>query len=79
MLAYNLGNFLRRPALPPSVGHWTRTTLRDRLIKISTKMVCHARYITFQLAEVAVPRRLHRTILNQIRRFAATVPRAAPL
>ena len=27
-LAYNLGNFLRRLALPPSVKHWSLTTLR---------------------------------------------------
>ena len=78
VLAYNLGNFLRRLALPRSVGHWTLTTLRDRLIKIGAKMVRHARYVTFQLAEVAVPRRLYRTILKRIRRFAAITPRAAP-
>ena len=79
VLAYNLGNFLRRLALPASVKHWTLTTLRDKLIKIGAKMVRHARYITFQLAEVAVPRRLYRTILKRIRRFAATSPRAAPI
>ena len=79
VLAYNLGNFLRRLALPRSVGHWTLTTLRDKLIKIGAKVVRHARYITFQLAEVAVPRRLYRTILNRIRRFAAIMPRAAPI
>jgi hypothetical protein len=79
LLAYNLGNFLRRLALPPSVGHWTLTTLRDKLIKIAAKVVRHARYIRFQLAEVAVPRRLYRTILNRIRRFAAIMPRAAPI
>ena len=78
-LAYNLGNFLRRIALPASVKHWTLTTLREKLIKIGAKMVRHARYITFQLAEVAVPRRLYRTILDRIRRFAATSPRAAPI
>jgi len=77
-LAYNLGNFLRRIAMPASVKHWTLTTLRDKLIKIGAKMVQHARYVTFQLAEVAVPRRLYRTILNRIRRFAAMMPRAAP-
>jgi hypothetical protein len=33
-LAYNLGNFLRRLALPASVKHWTLTTLRNKLIKI---------------------------------------------
>ena len=36
------------------------TTLRERLIKIGAKVVRHGRYITFQLAEVAVPRNLFR-------------------
>jgi hypothetical protein len=79
VLAYNLGNFLRRLALPASVKHWTLTTLRDKLIKIGAKMVRHARYVTFQLAEVAIPRRLYRTILKRIRRFADTTPRSAPI
>ncbi len=79
VLAYNLGNFLRRLALPPSVRHWSLTTLRDKLIKIGAKMVRHARYVTFQLAEVAVPRQLYRDILKRIRRFAAIPPRAAPI
>ncbi len=79
VLAYNLGNFLRRIALPASVKHWTLTTLRDKLIKIGAKTVRHARYITFQLAEVAISRQLYRTILKRIRRFAATSPRAAPI
>jgi hypothetical protein len=79
VLAYNLGNFLRRLALPPSVKHWTLTTLRDKLVKIGGKVVYHARYVTFQLAEVAVPGRLYRAILDRIRRFAAISPRAAPI
>ena len=58
VLVYNLGSFLRCLALPRSVRHWTLTTLRDKLIKIGAKTVCHARYVTFQLAEAAVPRRL---------------------
>jgi len=79
VLAYNLGNFLRRLALPPSVEQWSLTTLRDKLIKIGAKVVHHARYVTFQLAEVAVPRRLYRAILERIRRFAALPPRASPI
>ncbi len=79
VLAYNLGNFLRRLALPPSVKQWSLTTLRDKLIKIGAKVVHHARYVTFQLAEVAVPRRLYRAILERIRRFAALSARAAPV
>jgi len=31
-LAYNLGNFMRRLALPKSVRHWSLTTLREKLI-----------------------------------------------
>ncbi len=59
--------------------HWTLTTLRDKLIKIGGKRVRHARYVTFQLAEVAIPRRLYRAILDRIRSFAAIMPRAAPI
>jgi len=62
-LAYNLGNFLRRLALPRSVKHWSLTTLREKLIKIGAKVIRHARYVVFQMAEVAVPRRLFQTIL----------------
>ena len=68
-LAYNLGNFLRRLALPPAVKHWTLTTLRERLIKIGAKVVRHAKYVRFQLAEVAVPRRLFAAILDRIQRL----------
>ena len=78
-LAYNLGNFLRRLVLPRPMKTWTMTTLREKLIKIGAKMVRHARYVTFQLAEVAIPRGLYRAILRRIRRFAAIVPRAAPI
>ena len=56
-LAYNLGNFLRRLALPRSVKHWSLTTLREKLIKtclppagrqVGAKVVTHARYVIFQ-------------------------------
>jgi len=76
-LAYNLGNFLRRLALPRSVKHWSLTTLREKLIKIGAKVVRHSRYVFFQMAEVAVPKRLFRAILERIRRLRLpeTVPR----
>jgi hypothetical protein len=79
VLAYNLGNFLRRLALPAIVKHWTLTTLREKLIKIGAKMIRHARYVVFQLAKVAIPRGLYRSILCRIRRFAAICPRPAPI
>ena len=34
---------------------WSLTTVRDKLVKFGAKVVYHSRYITFQLAEVAVP------------------------
>jgi hypothetical protein len=68
-LAYNLGNFLRRLALPPAVKPWSLTTLREKLIKIGAKVMAHSRYVVFQMAEVAVPKRLFRAILEQIRRL----------
>lgn len=69
VLAYNLGNFLRQAVLPRSVRHWTLTTLREKLIKIGAKVVWHSRQVVFQMAEVAVPRELFRTILQAIDRL----------
>jgi hypothetical protein len=68
-LAYNLGNFLRRLALPRPVRTWTLTTLRETLVKIGAKVVRHANALTFQLAEVAVPRALFAAILGRIGRL----------
>jgi hypothetical protein len=65
-LAYNLANFMRTLALPKEVEHWSLTTLREKLVKIGAKVVSHGRYVTFQLAEVAVPRELFRKILSLI-------------
>jgi hypothetical protein len=65
-LAYNLGNFLRTLALPQAVEHWSLTTLREKLIKIGAKIIRHSRYVTFQLAEVAVPKALFAEILRRI-------------
>jgi hypothetical protein len=68
-LAYNLGNFMRTLALPDAVEHWSLTTLRDKLVKIGAKIVRHGRYVTFQLAEVAIPRELFADILRRIDRL----------
>jgi len=73
-LAYNLGNFLRRLALPRSVKHWSLTTLREKLIKIGAKVVRHSGYVIFQMAEVAVPRELFAAILERIQRFGVPPP-----
>jgi len=74
-LAYNLGNFLRRLALPKSVKKWSLRTLREKLIKIGAKVVRHSRYVIFQMAEVAVPQTLFREILDRIRQLRSlTIP-----
>jgi hypothetical protein len=65
-LAYNLANFMRTLALPEEVEHWSLTTLREQLVKIGAKVVRHGRYVTLQLAEVAVPRSLFQQILTLI-------------
>ena len=77
VLSYNLGNFLRRLALPVSVKDWTLTTLLVKLIKTGAKVVRHARYVIFQLAEVAVPEKIFAAILSRIRRWAKKA-RAGP-
>jgi hypothetical protein len=69
VLAYNMGNFLRQAVLPRSVRHWSLTTLREKLIKIGAKVVCHSRQVIFQMAEVAVPRDLFCDILRAIERL----------
>jgi hypothetical protein len=65
-LAYNLANFMRTLALPEAVKHWSLTSHREKLVKIGAKIVTHARYVTFQMAEVAVPRGLFEEILRLI-------------
>ncbi len=52
--------------LPQEVEHWSLTTLREKLIKIGAKVARHGRYITFQMAEVAIPRTLFAEILRLV-------------
>ena len=65
-LAYNLANFFRTLVLPDEVERWSLTTLREKVVKIGAKVIAHARYTVFQMAEVAVPRDLFRRILDLI-------------
>ena len=65
-LAYNLGNFMRTLAMPKAAGPWSLTSLREKLIKIGAKVVGHGRYVTFQMAEVAVSRQMFQEILSLI-------------
>jgi hypothetical protein len=65
-LAYNLSNFLRTLARPDEMASWSLTTPREKVVKIGAKIVAHARYAVFQMAEVAVPRDLFHRILGMI-------------
>jgi hypothetical protein len=71
VLAYNLGNFMRTLAMPKTAKPWSLTSLREKLIKIGAKVVSHGRYVTFQLAEVAVPRQMFAEIVSLIARLRA--------
>ena len=64
-------------ALPKSIRQWSLTTLREKLVKIGAKVTRHSKYVTFQLAEVAVPRQLFAAILERIGRLAMQ-PRVCP-
>jgi hypothetical protein len=52
------------------------TSLKEKLVKIGAKIVTHARYVTFQMAEVAVPRLLFAEILHLIRELRPKLPPA---
>jgi hypothetical protein len=65
-MAYNIGNFLRR------LSDWSLRTMREKLVKIGAKVIRHARYVTFQMAEVLVSRSLFREILERIKRLKPT-------
>ena len=69
VLAYNLGNFLRRLVLPGKIKHWLLRSLLVKLIKIGAKVVKHSGYVTFQMAEVAIDKRLFAEILSTIERL----------
>ena len=62
-----IGGVSRSKAAEP----WSLTSLREKLIKIGAKVVSHGRYVTFQMAEVAVSRQMFADILSLIARLRA--------
>jgi hypothetical protein len=69
VLAYNLGNFFRRFALPEEISTWSLTSLKERVIKVGAKLVMHSRRLIFQMAEVSLTRGLFSRILERIRQL----------
>jgi hypothetical protein len=47
------------------------TSLREKLIKIGAKVVRHGRYVTLQMAEVAVLQKMFQKIFSLIARLRA--------
>jgi Transposase DDE domain group 1 len=70
VIAYNLGNLLRRLALPRAIQSWSLTSLQLRLFKTGGRLIRHARYFVLQLAESYLTQRLFGQILGRIERLA---------
>ncbi len=66
IIAYNLGNLWRRLVLPQRIGHWSLTSLQQRLVKTGGRLVKHARYYWLLLAENHLTRRLFASMLGRI-------------
>jgi hypothetical protein len=62
---------MRTLATPKTTQSWSLTSLREKLIKIVAKVVSHGRYVTFQMAEVAVSRQMFADMLALIARVRA--------
>jgi hypothetical protein len=70
VIAYNLGNLLRRLVLPVAIQRWSLTSLRQRLFKTGGRLIRHARYFVLQLAESHLTGTLFRQIIGRIERLA---------
>ena len=57
VLAYNLGNFMRRLTLSESVKHWSLRSVQTKLIKMGGRLVRHARRLVFSLLRCQCPGR----------------------
>jgi hypothetical protein len=51
---------------PEAIADWSLTSSREKLIKIGAKVVSHGRYVTFQMAEVAISRQSFASIMQRI-------------
>jgi hypothetical protein len=70
VIAYNLGNHLRRLALPLAIQSWSLTSLQQRLFKTGGRLIRHARHFIRQLAESQLTQRLFSQIIRRIERLA---------
>jgi hypothetical protein len=66
LIAYNLGNLWRRLVLPKRIDGWSLTSLQQRLVKTSGRLMKHARYYWLLLAESHLTRRLFAAMVRRI-------------
>ena len=67
VIAYNVGNLLRRLALPLAIQSWSLE--QQRLFKTGGRLIRHARYFILQLAESQLTQRLFAQIIRRIERL----------
>ena len=72
--ADNLDNLWLRLVLPRRIGHWSPTSVQQRLVKTGSRLVKHARYYWLLLAEGHLTRRLFGAMAGRI--AALPVPAA---
>jgi hypothetical protein len=65
-IAYNRGNLWRRLVLSRRMGHWSLTSLQQRLVKTGDWLVKQARYYWLLLAECDLTGRLFRSMVRRI-------------
>jgi hypothetical protein len=66
ILAYNLGNLLRRLVLPKGIEDWSLTSLQQRLVKTGGRLVKYARYYWLMLAEGHLTRTWFTAMMRRI-------------
>lgn len=66
VIAYNLGNLWRRLVLPKGTANWSLTSLQQRLVKTSGRLVKHALHYWLLLAESYLTRRLFGSVVRRI-------------
>ena len=69
VLAYNLGNLLRRVAVPKAIQDWSLRGVQVKIIKVGARLVRHTLRPVSKLAEVVVPRALFQGVMDRIGRL----------
>jgi hypothetical protein len=67
LLTHNLGNLWRRLVLPKRIDTWSLTSLQQRSVETGGRLIKHALYYRFLLAEGHLHRRLFAGMLRRIR------------